>query len=176
MSDFDGVVLDIDAKEMMKTSSSSGKLQMPFPFFLMMLLKQVNDTSFVEWYGGYNKQQQIVMANGSVMVNEVHVSNTRSVFCNAVMTLYNVLKPRFTKEEADEIKKLNEKIDAFAAHDYETNVVIGPHREMLEIIHYHLARRNYYAGDNFFEDGKPRDPRAPAQLDENGNLIIGQVK
>jgi hypothetical protein len=167
-------LIDVEKDEEAGKAGQPSKQIITFPVFIMQLLKQVNDTSFVEWHGGYTRKQQIVLNSGAMMVNEIYVSNTRSVFCNAILTLYDVLSPRFTKDELTAITKTLEDIKKLTQEDYEKQSCIDTHRTLLRIIHLHLARRNYYQGDQFYEDGKPTDPHIPAQLDEKGNLLMGK--
>lgn len=163
-------VIDVDAEDAYNGHPKNFLLS--FPVYIMLLLKKVNDTTFCEWHGGYNKQNTIALDNNRLLVNESHVDNTRAIFCNGVLTLYDTLSPRFTKEERTEIDKILEKIEKIDS--YEQNECIKPHRELLRLINLHLARRNYYNGDDYYEDGKPVDPLIHAQLDENGQLVLGR--
>ena len=175
MSDFS--LHDTDSNEnVFAAKKSYTNTFITFPVFVMVHLGKINESGMTEWTGGYTKKSEIVLPDGRVLTNESYVPNTRATFCNAVMTMYDILACRLSKDEIPTFDDVIKEIRELTDDDYRTDKSVLIHRKLLQHIHYHLARRSYYSGDDFFQDGKPVDPRSPAQLDENGKIILGRIK
>jgi hypothetical protein len=146
---------------------------------LMGLIKKVHDTTFCEWHGGYTKQNTIALDNNRMLVTESHVDNSRSIFCNAVMTLLDMLYCRMMdeelKEKAHDIHALMTEIESLKEDDYKTDACIKPHRKLLRILHEHLDNNNYYGDMDSIADGLPESFEQDASVDLAGNIVLGPM-
>ena len=161
--------------------SGSGGKNKKFTYndLLMGLVKKVHDTTFCEWHGGYMKTNQIALDNNRTLFTESHVDNSRSVFCNSVMTLFDMLYCRMLEEELKDEKHnihvVMKLINDLKEEDYKTDACIKPHRALLRILHEHLDNNNYYGDMDSIADGLPESFEQDASVDIAGNIVLGPM-
>jgi hypothetical protein len=160
--------------------SGSGGKNKKFTYndLLMGLIKKVHDTTFCEWHGGYVKKS-LTRIDGDTFEVESYVDNSRSVFCNSVMTIFDMLYCRMLEEELKDkkhaIHEVLKVIDDIKEEDYKTDACIKPHRALLRILHEHLDNNNYYGDMDSIADGLPESFEQDASVDLAGNIVLGPM-